>query len=238
MTDDLDSGNMGGNGAEPNAPLSGSVSDQQNSSGQQGLEAALSQLTNRLDSIEKGFRTIQSDKDRGVASVKKEVGELKETLAQFEALKEKGFSTDEAVEQIELKRDIAELKKLLQPAASASSPGTGASGQGDVGRVIAELGLDVNDPQVSLLLSQGLNPLQLGIKAAQLAQQKANAPRPTGAQAPATPGSAQANSDVDSLTREYKQKMIAARGKPGELKAIQDDYKNKGVPIYEVDFSG
>ena len=176
MTDQLDSDPTNGTGASPNAEGSQGQGGSESSFDAKALQTLLEAQSKRLDEIDARSKALQSEKDRGVTKVQKQVDELKEKFAEVEKLKARGMSVDEAFEQIELKDSINLIKEqLLSQSAQPSTAGNGAGAVADKAKVIAEYGLDGNDPEViAELISKNFNsPLEAENAALKLAYRRA-----------------------------------------------------------------
>jgi hypothetical protein len=192
MTDnELESGQTNVSRQAPPAGLTQGTGVEQASIDAVKLQGTLETLTKRLDEIEKGYRTFQGERDKGTKDLKREVGELRSVLGDYEKLKAKGLDLDEAVEQIELKQSMAEIKQILSGSLPAKTiAGSVGGGATESARVVKDLGLDAADPEVVALLGRNLPTVELAIEAGKMLAHKATLPNPTEAQRAALKGSA------------------------------------------------
>lgn len=238
MTDkQVDGGSVEGTVTDANGNASENQSVQQPS-----LDAV--KLQERLDALVSGFSTLES-RINGLQSVKdkdkKEISSLKSKIAEYEQLKER-FGADGAVEQIELRDTLSEMKDQLSKLTGSVSTPSGGNGQGgavDAAKVFDEMGLDRKDPLVNTVLAglQGKDKDAIELAGYRLQRQIQSSPSPTQAQGASIQGKPAAPENVEALTEEYKQKMQAARGNRSEIQRLRSAYKEKGVDIYAQDFS-
>lgn len=132
MTDqNQDSGSADGNDGSPNSSASQSAGDQQ-SSGFDAvkLQSALEALTKKLDEVDARSRSLQGEKDRGVNKTRKEVEELKRQIGAYEKLKESGLDLDTAVEEIDFRDTVRQLKDQISSLNPPPAQTTGSSSDG------------------------------------------------------------------------------------------------------------
>ena len=163
----------------------------------------------------------------------KQIGQVRADIKRILELKESGMNEQQ------IQRELA-LDAILEQG-NAAKPLVGNEGQQaqsldtvDKSKVLAELELDANDPVVLPLLS--LNGDKFEAAATKVALQRAKQPKPSPASASALQGHQAPPADGAKLIGEYQSKMIAARGKPTELRAIKAEYEKKGVPVDQVAF--
>ena len=224
----------GGHNLGTDANANGSPSD--NSGVQQPSfdSTELQKILDAVGTLSKRVDGLQSVKDKQAA----ELTGLKGQIAEYEKLKEK-LGPEGALEQMELKRTLSEMKESLSKLTqvSGNTPGTGANGAVNVAQVIEEYGLDRNDPEVALLANNRYSSkLEVEAAIARYHKAKQAAPNPTPAQQPAAPGGKTTNLNSGELVAEYKRQMLAARGKPRELSSIREEFLQKGVNVHEVNF--
>ena len=231
-----DGGPAVGTGAAPTAPDSGAPGVSGGSVDASQLQATLDTLTQQVQSLAKTVSTIQSGKDRGVRKVEKEVSEIRQMLSDYEKLKER-LGEDGASEQIEIKRQLAEIQASLN-SLPAQPAGNGAGRAVDVAKVVADVGLDPQDPEVVAELTSKVwtDHKDAELAAMKLALRKANKPVPTPAQKPSAPSEPGVPSDAQA-EYESKRKEIIENTRPGDeriraLTALKAEYAGKGLPIY------
>lgn len=227
--------------AEPNLD-STSTDGTTNSTAQKGensidaakLQAAIDNLTKRLDDVDNRARTVQGEKDKVLSKTSKEVEEIKRQIAEIEKLKKSGFDPDAAIEEFTFREEVRGLREQLaklNPASTATA-GNGNSGVAtEAQRIAAGLQLDMNDKDIAAAVGSGdvLNVMKVVLSKQSPSASAHDAPPPGG-----TPPS---NKDVDTLTAEYKQKVKAARGNRTTISQLREQYKKDGVDVYNVDFS-
>lgn len=183
MSDDtLDSGSvLEGTPASPNA----GGSQGENVSGGSGAgqpQTDFEALSNQMREMQKQLRSLQGDKDRGIAQTKKEVDDLKRKFTEIEKLKSKGFSEDEAFEELEIRDAIRELRSQMKPNNSVQ-PSPAGNGNGlavEKAETLKKYGLNENDPDVAKALSDvdSNNPLALENAALRVAFNRTQKPTP------------------------------------------------------------
>lgn len=120
---------------------------------------------------------------------------------------------------------------------STSAAGTGTSGADEASKVFAKYEVDLNDPAAVGFLS--LKGADLVDAVASYKVNKLKQPTLDSSAAGSLQGGSQNNRppSLEKMTEEYKTKMIAARGNKNLLSSIREDYKKKGVDVYNVSFS-
>jgi len=231
---DMDSGNA------PASPNAGSSDSNSSNADAQKLQAALDNLTSRLEEVDKRTRTLQGDKDRSVSQTKKEVEELKRKFAEVEKLKGRGLNEDEAFEELELREGIRLLKQQLS-GNNQAQPQAAGNGEGltvDKAKTLQEYGLSENDADVAAVLAGKTfsNPLELENAALKIAFKRANKPQPDASAAPVVSGQPVQPVDAKQLRGNYIKEMEANRGNKAAIKAIQAKYKEQGFDTGSVGF--
>lgn len=239
QTNDLDSGNSNGTAGTPTPVSSEGKSDSSSSFDASKLQSAFDALTRKLDEVDARTKSLQGDKDRAVNKTKSEVDDLKRKIAEIEKLEKSGLDRDTALDEFSFREVVRDLKDQLGklnpalPQPAGNSAGTAA----DAAKVLSEFQLDGNDPEVVAQVLSKVTEVEQVRAAAQLALKRANPNQPSPAAAGTLVGKPAPPPNVEELTKDYKKDMIAARGKPSELRAIKDKYIKLGVNIHEVDFS-
>ena len=188
----------GGTPGTPNPVVSPETPTTPSPVSQDALEAALK----RISDLEAQQRATQSDKDKGIVKVAKEVAEVKEQFARYEEYR-KRFEPEEAVRQMQLDAILAE-RYAVQPGAS-STPQPPGSGQVVASEVPAgfleSLGLDANSADVNQVLRETNDFVERVSRFTALAQKARQAPAPNPAAVQVTGSGANASGeDVDTLT--------------------------------------
>lgn len=235
MSDEtLDSGNAnGGTPAQPNAGGSQGQSDSNGSSASQSqsLETVLS----RLEELDKRTRALQGEKDRGVNQNKREVEELKTKIAEIEKLTKRGMTQDEAIEALSEREELLEAARILRSQQSdkarTSPVGNGAGEAADKAKVLAQYGLNENDPDVAAQLQSESDVEKVALRVAFKRSQK----QPDPAAAPATSASTQATNQGD-LQAQYQKRLAdmraAGRPSPMQIADLKAEYRKKGLDIW------
>jgi len=237
MTDDLDSGQSNGTPVSPNAGSSNGNGDSSGSFDARKLQSTIEALTRKLDEVDQRSKALQGDKDRGITKTKSEVDELKRKIAEIEKIKKTGLDDDGAIEEFSFREDVRAIKEQLSKLTSTQAPpaGNGANLAEETAKVFEEYKLDPNDPEaVSLLSLQGVDLVKAVSK---LAIKRAQTPTSDSSEASAINGSPAKPAGVEALTKDYIKSMQAARGNKRLLSQIREDFKKKGVDIYNVDFT-
>ncbi len=224
MSDNLDGDPTKGTPTSPNAGGS------QTLGGSDGSNAKQPQLSveDRLANAEKQLRALQGDKDRAVTQNKKAIDELRGKVAEIEKLRKRGYSEDEAFEQLELQETIRELKSQLQPNSAQTNPaGNGNGAVIDKAKTLQEFGLSENDPDVTskLLGKEYSNPIEFENAVLRLAFQRQNKPSPDASESTSVSATSPGKTNEDAiyaeiaeLSKNYtfnKDKIIALQKKLG-----------------------
>lgn len=222
---------------DANPAVSAPASAQPNSSG-----TLMTPEDYRRIAREESEKVWQSGKDRRFDQIGKEQARQSDLLARIEAKMNENPSLSIAQAKREAQLDmIVEGSQSSAPSTPASQ-GSGAQGATSISEwdVLQELGLTENSPGVmDALREAGGNPAKFAAALYRQAAASAGRPNPTPAlnAAPVSALPPATEQNVEELTREYKSKMIAARGKPTELKEIRKEYTQRGVPTHAVDFT-
>lgn len=228
----VDGGSDEGTAIVANNSASGTQGDKQPSFDAAKLQSSIDALIGKVDELDARTNGLQSVKDKTT----KEISGLKNQIAEYEKLKEK-LGPEGALDQMELRQTLDEIKNQLSQSVSTPSGGNGQGGVVNAAQAVRDAGLDMNDPQVALLATKQYES-EAEVNAAIVGHLKAkrNAPNPTQAQALADTGAPAPKTDVEALTTEYKQKVQAARGNPREITNLREEYLQKGVKTWEVSF--
>lgn len=171
---------------------------------------------------------------------------FREFMDEFKKQKAKGLSDDQAEvaaessikERTEAQSDKVLLRQIAAKVLGVSPAGNGVTVNANVVEVLKQFPeLDANDPDVISKVLSLTDAKEAELAIHRLVRQRSN-PTPVSASA-ASPvqGTPNRSTGVEELTKQYKQAMQAAKGKPSELRSIKDEYLKKGVDIYNVNFS-
>jgi len=201
-------------------------------------DAIVSKLTPILEQLVE--KKVQSTKDKRISKIEKALGGRLDLLAELEG---EGVEIPKDLRMQMQIRDLEE--RLTQPKEQPAQPrdvGT-SSGQTAVADAIAALKeneLDANDPAfIELLRGTYTSREAFDLKVqrfinGKLKPQKQANPADV-VQSPARSGAS--DKSEEALRQDYIKEMKAARGKPGDIRAIREKYQKEGVNIYDVDFS-
>jgi len=183
----------------------------------------------------------RQDKDRN---------QFREFMDEFKKQKASGLSDAEAEQAAQTalterekqsKRDqlIDKLAEKFLNESSTQTPGTGVSVSGELAQVIRDNQLDANDPAVTeIIAAHGGNVVKAAVALGKLAQVKASKPSASPAASTSiTGGEVSIDPNIETLTAEYKNKIMAARGNKSLIKGLKDEYQKRGVPVDQVYFS-
>ena len=233
-----DSGSVAEMEGVPNPPISERQNAQHDSDAAAKLQSTLDSLAKKLDEANAHSRTQKSENDRGVAQTRKEVGELKRQIAEYERLKGSGLEVDAAVEEVTFRDEVRALREQLSKLNPAQTEGTGnTGGKADpVAEVIKKANVNANDAGVLDLVREfGNDPMAFAIG---LGKYKATLGPPDASAAPTMQNTSVASTeDRESLKRGYVEEMKKARGNRAEGNAVQDKYRKKGLDIEHIGFN-
>lgn len=176
-------------------------------------------------------KKLQSTKDKRFDRLEKAIG--------LSELEEMGVSIPENVKQEYRLRDMQKkLDQLSAPAQEASTAKGVTMSNDEIAQIIKDAGVDVTKPEgIALLSGRYRNRDHFEAEALKLGKRQSQ-PQTT---SPADAGTLNApppstDKSPDSLVKEYREKMLAARGKRDQILALKDEYKKKGVPVEQVIF--
>lgn len=167
-------------------------------------------VSKKLGELEAQLRAFQSDKDKGVAKVAKEMAGWKERLARYEELKAQNLTSDDAAFRMEVEQLLTEWRsEKTQPASNVDTGGTQKPQQTTdavTSAVLKSLGLDPNLPEVVNVLRDHNSVADQVAAFAALAQKKATQVVANPATAlSGSSGGAVGGDDIESLTRKVLQ---------------------------------
>ena len=227
----MDGGSADGTDTNANGVASGNQSVQQPSFDAAKLQSSIDALIGKVGELEARTNGLQSVKDKTTS----EVSGLKARIAEYEQLKEK-LGPDGAIDQMELRQTLAEIKAQLSGSVPAQPAGSGASETFNVAQAVEDLQvrqLDANDPDFIKLLKKGLSKETFN-------EYIANKTRPQPAATPSgmvqSPATGTPKASPEGLTAEYQTRMISLRGNKQAAMALKEEYRQKGVPVDQVYF--
>lgn len=240
MTDELDSGQSSGTTQTTESGGSKGSGDSSGSFDAAKLQSTIESLSRKLDEVDARSKALQGDKDRGVAQTKDEVKELKRKIAEIEKLKKAGLDDDGAIEEHTFREDIRAVKDQLSKLTSpqTQTAGNGPSLADEQQKVLADLELNPNDPEVTALFA--LKGVEFAKEAGKLAVRKAKQSPPDPSEATALQGGSPApKPGVVQATEEYKKEMLSApRGRSGDAQRAlaKEKARKAGVPVESITF--
>ena len=200
-----------------------------------GAEEVAKLLDAKLKPILDEVRGVQGRQDQDRKA-------LREFLGEYQKQKAKGLSDSEAenaaVTSIkerteaqtdkELLRKIAE--KVLGPSFAGNEPPIHAN-------IVQQYSLDANDPDVIANVLSQTDPKDAEIAAARLVNRRKAQPGMSASAASTIASTPAPPANVDSLTKQYQEKVLAARGNKSLIKGLKAEYAQKGVPVDQVNFT-
>ena len=229
----VDGGSAEGTATGANGSASDNQSDKQPSFDAAKLQSSIDALIGKVDELDARTNGLQSVKDKTT----KEISGLKDQIAEYEKLKEK-LGPDGALDQMELRQTLADIKNQLSGSVSTPTPGNGQGGAVNATQAFAEMELDFKDPRVQTALTKSYsNQDEAELAAFKLRKQIQTSPSPSPAQGASLQGKPPAAENVEAMTAKYKTDMLAARGKESQLTKIREQAIKDGVPVWTIDFS-
>lgn len=185
-------------------------------------------------------RLAQSDKDRAVSRISKDLESIKPLL---ERVKQVTGMDDAQVSQLQERLEMDEIKRRVlggeTPTNTPASHGSGTEAMADISAAVIEsLGLDLSDTEVAQIHARNTgNIKKMGLELRGLLESRATAPQPNAA-ANAAPvaGVHTPQPGIEQLTAQYSKDMLAARGNTALLKQIKEQARQKGVPVDSIAF--
>lgn len=190
-------------------------------------------LAAQVRELQAVVRSLQSGKDKGNAQLRKELAPLVEIARHLGVEPEK---VKEAQRNILLDRlyeqEFGE-RNQTETAPGTSAPETAV----EATTVIKQAGLNESDPNVLAIVAKGLTGVNLAVELGKYAARVAAAPNPTPAQSPAPVSPVAPQQSKEELKREYIEVMRKNRGNPKALAQYRVQYANKGLDVFNVDFT-
>ena len=205
MSDEtLDGGSP--NGGTPTSPNAGGSQGQSVSGSSGNAQTPQTEIEKKLAYLETQYNALKSEKDRGVSRVEKRVDDFEKKFDEVQKLISRGYSRDEAFEQIQLKETVESLKSQIQQGTSVQT-GNAGNGNGsavDRAKTLQQYGLSENDPDVAAELNGKAfaSEIELENAALKIAFKRANRPQPDASAAPVAQGApVTVGSNAESVAR-------------------------------------
>lgn len=177
------------------------------------------EILNTVKELISDPRTMQSQKDKVIAEIKKDKG-FKDFFREFKTMQEQGMSEREIEQEFRI-REMEETR--------VAQNSTGSAVQDDklkTAKVLAEaLGLELNDPDVLQVMLKG-DTEQQALKLSELAMRRKSEPNP------AIVAQTSGGSKSPGLMDEYRQRLAKVRR--GDVNAITElkmEFRKKGLDI-------
>lgn len=193
----------------------------------QPSQGDLTKMQAKLDELDKSYRALQSEKDRGVKRVEADVENIKEILR----LQAKGLDEDEIIHRLNVKKL---LEKGIQPEPVVQAPVATARQDTylvEAMSIVGDAGLDPTDAEVVKLMVAKASAVDYY----KLANRKLKAPAPEGAGAPPMRPEGVPQQDLDALKNSYVEELNKNRGNKTAILAIQDKFQKKGLDTSRID---
>lgn len=229
MTENLDSG-QAGTSNPANGDSGGSNENQAD------LKQLIESQAKTIAELQKSFRTMQSDKDRGVSNVSKRTDDLDKKFTELEKLLKGGWDRKEALDELYRREKLDQAVEFFEKAQGSPNPppDKGKEVGDDFDVLLKEYELPKDDPNINALLTKGLSGAKLGAEIAKYAmERKANppslsaAPTPTGAGIPGKLNEQEANtrySELSTLLREPTKNAA-------KIAQIEKQLRESGFPL-------
>jgi hypothetical protein len=193
----------------------------------QPSQGDLTKMQARIDELDRAYRALQSEKDRGVKKVAADVERINKALR----LKEKGLDEDEIMHRLKVD-ELYERGTVSEPVA----PQPVATVKQDTYLVeamsiVGDAGLDPTDAEVVKLMVAKAPAVDYY----KLANRKLKAPAPEGAGAPPMRPEGVPQKDLDALANSYVKEINQLRGNKAAILAKKDEYEKKGLDTSRID---
>ncbi len=181
---------------------------------------------------------FQSLKDTRIAKLESAQEETSTRLDQYEKYRESGLTPAQAKRELAVDELLANRKP--QPVQQPVNSGlTAVEAQALASSLTSGL---LPEAQQAVLTQVGQNafPNQEALNKFVVKQSAAVASKPVATPASSSSPSAQSTASPagsEELTTKYSKDMIAARGKPGEIRAIKDQARKDGVDVDNIGFT-
>lgn len=222
----LESGPTDGAGASQ-APVSPSQGDQPTSSG----APSYAELLESVRALDAQVRSMQSGKDRGISSLKKQQENFQKQLAEFRALTGEGGVSEQVAMRILYPNLPEEPQATPEPATPQGRYGSQPPRSTvDTDALFKAFGIDPQtDPEVTNLYRQGKTSLD---DAAALIKQRTTRPAPQPNPGQVLPTGGGQSVPVDDLQAQYSKELSnIRRGDIAAISRLQAKYQKLGLPV-------
>lgn len=220
-----DSATQAGTAAQPSATASQTQAGQPNSQG----SAEMPEWAKALQKDNADLRKLlQSDKDRGIAKVSKELDSIKPIL---ERVKQIAGLDDKQVVELQDQLEYDEIRRrVLNPNTQIDNPASLGSGAANVASpaesLVSKFQMDTADPQVKqAIIDANGDTSDLALRLANLKVTRATAPQPNSANAspPAggAPVGALSRSDIEEKAAKLNQLLLEPTKNAREIAALE-----------------
>lgn len=190
-------------------------------------------------------KKVQSKQDVRFGKYGTRLDSLEGALSKYDSLIASGMSKDQATEKMRADQELADLKAAVQElGGSLSRPSAGTGGKPwteTQASILAESGIQKDDRRLTDLLRENTFASHeeylkvLEAKTFEWKQADAKKPQPTSATVASTAPGVPVGSG-EYTPEKYKNDMLAARGKPNELKRIKAAARADGVDVDNIGF--
>ena len=234
-----------GNQVEPTPQIESNPSPQiSGDQGGQGLSQAGGQSADLSEIKDYIQKEIQSLKDVRFGKHETRLDSLEGALSKYESLVAGGMSKEQATDRMRLDQKLADLEQAIQgQAPSQASAGTGVKPWTErQASILSEASIPKDDRRLTDLLKENTFANHeeylkvLEAKAFEWKQADAHKPQPSPGTVAQTAPSLPVG-DGTYTKDKYKTDMLAARGKPNELKRIKAAAKADGVDVDNIGFT-
>lgn len=194
-------------------------------------------------------KKFQSMKDTRLGKLETKLSDMESAFAAVQQLKDAGMSDAEAQSKVLGEKRIQDLEIEIQALKSGKEVATSSAGAGEKklltekqASILSNANLKTDDPRLVEFLRDNVFPSNevyleaLDAKALEWQQQDAKKPQPSSSTV-AQPVSTVPAGSGDYTAEKYKEDMLAARGKPSELKKIKAKAKADGVDVDNIGFT-
>lgn len=180
-------------------------------------------------------RTVQSMKDKTLAELRKDRG-LKDYLAEIQTMRANGMSDQEIAMEARLREIENRIPTASEP---QSTPGRAVNvpETNPVFIVANSFGLDLNDPEVSLILTSGENETGKIARISEIFKRKTITTPPNPALVAQPAGGSMSPVSMSQLETQYKKEVMANRGNRGAIENLKREYAEKGLNVNAVAFT-
>ena len=189
-------------------------------------------------------KKVQSVKDVRFGKMETEVGDLRKAITKYDSLVKQGLSPDQAVAQMEGEDKLGKLETQVASLLGGNKP-EASTGVGELdwagkqASILENAGIAKDDPRIVELLRTATSKQDFVVKLEEqtFAWKQADANKPVpgpGTVAQITPSVP--TGDGKYTAEKYKENMLAAQGKPSEIRQIKADARKDGVDVDNIGF--